>query len=486
MAVPPLPPEPPAVTVLRVRDLSLEPAAGVQGEASWTQFHETIELRLPLRGRAWENLADANAIRVEVAPRDVDVSLEPATTAAMAAADVEACRGALRAAGGRLMQEVEPSRCWFDVAWEPCDVEGTCARTLVLGLWKASPGRAWRGVFEQQLFRRQYFGWGPQASAGGVGAAADAGDRPGGQRPRRIPPGRPRDLDDPYVAGRSQLCSELEQGQSADAVHFRLILREKKLQEVLERVPHNRLWGLDIADRYLKLFVRGDESEPVLLGELAGACEPHGSRLELSELTREVPGHRIVGTTETLPCLLLTLRKARGSAPWSEPLLDGGDMELADTVGSLEDFVARLQREPSPDRDEWTPDEWADDLKLKGDAAFKAGSFKDASVYYSRALRHTPMNEKLLSNRSAAYLRDGKWQAALDDALSAEALEPDWAKVHFRKGQALRGLRRFADALEAFRHGRVLDVGCADLSAWDFEIRRTEEAQARRTSRASK
>merc|ERR1712203_540890 len=96
----------------------------------------------------------------------------------------------------------------------------------------------------------------------------------------------------------------------------------------------------------------------------------------------------------------------------------------------------RREREPSPEREDWTPVEWANEQKEKADSAFKAGLFHDAVVYYTRALRFTPDSEKLLSNRSAGYLKLGKFQLALDDIVSAIAIEPNWAKLYFRKGQA--------------------------------------------------
>merc|ERR1712151_545833 len=107
--------------------------------------------------------------------------------------------------------------------------------------------------------------------------------------------------------------------------------------------------------------------------------------------------------------------------------------------GSLEEFqeaCERAKREPSPDREDWTPDDWADEEKAKADNAFKEGIYRDAAVYYTRALRFTPRNEKLLSNRSASYLKQSKFQLALDDVGKAQEIEPNWTKLFFRKGQA--------------------------------------------------
>ncbi|CAK0794429.1 unnamed protein product, partial [Prorocentrum cordatum] len=291
------------------------------------------------------------------------------------------------------------------------------------------------------------------------------------------------DLDDKFVVSRSWLCSELEQGQTDGTVLFRVILDQKKLDEALERVPYYRLFGLDCSERFFKLFIRGDECEPILLGELGGKVVPDQSTLELTKLTREVYGHRIAGTMETLPCLDVSLVKADDSQGEWQELLQSDEDALNKPQGSLEEFQEaweRAKREPSPDRDDWTPDDWADEEKTKADTAFKEGIYRDAVVYYTRALRYTPRNEKLLSNRSAAYLKLGKSQLALDDALEAEKIEPNWTKIYFRKGQALRSLKRFADAVSAFKEGKELDAKNPD---WDREIQNTlvmEKAVERR------
>lgn len=69
--------------------------------------------------------------------------------------------------------------------------------------------------------------------------------------------------------------------------------------------------------------------------------------------------------------------------------------------------MQRSRREPSPDRSDWTPDagataealgskpkDFADEQKEKADAAFKEAAYRDAIVYYTRALKHTPRNER--------------------------------------------------------------------------------------------
>ena len=63
----------------------------------------------------------------------------------------------------------------------------------------------------------------------------------------------------------------------------------------------------------------------------------------------------------------------------------------------------------------------------------------------------------LFSNRAAALTRLGRFDAALVDAEAAVASRPDWAKAHFRRGAALFGARRFADAAAAYDAGLALE-----------------------------
>lgn len=61
--------------------------------------------------------------------------------------------------------------------------------------------------------------------------------------------------------------------------------------------------------------------------------------------------------------------------------------------------------------------------------ACQRGDFHAAVRLYSDALQADPQNCILFSNRSAAFLKLGQHQAALDDAEKACELNPKWPKV---------------------------------------------------------
>ncbi len=52
--------------------------------------------------------------------------------------------------------------------------------------------------------------------------------------------------------------------------------------------------------------------------------------------------------------------------------------------------------------------------------------------------------------------RDATW---LQDACSAVAVSSGWAKAHWRKGVALRGLKHFPEAVQAFHQASILLKG---------------------------
>ncbi|KPP57290.1 hypothetical protein Z043_125006 [Scleropages formosus] len=65
----------------------------------------------------------------------------------------------------------------------------------------------------------------------------------------------------------------------------------------------------------------------------------------------------------------------------------------------------------------------------RSNEACQRGDFAAAVQLYSDALRADPQNCILYSNRSAAFLKLGQSQAALDDAIKARLLNPKWPKV---------------------------------------------------------
>ncbi|CAM9516126.1 unnamed protein product, partial [Ectocarpus fasciculatus] len=103
--------------------------------------------------------------------------------------------------------------------------------------------------------------------------------------------------------------------------------------------------------------------------------------------------------------------------------------------------------------------------KAAGNALFQRGRYLDAVVKYSEALGtfHGRQTATLWNNRSAAYMKAKMYQEALEDALKARGLKPDWAKVYFRIGASCLQLRRFKLAADSVRMGLDLKPGDIEL-----------------------
>ncbi len=65
----------------------------------------------------------------------------------------------------------------------------------------------------------------------------------------------------------------------------------------------------------------------------------------------------------------------------------------------------------------------------QSNAACQAGDFDRAVRLYSEAIALDAANHILYSNRSAAFIKMGQFTKALQDAVRAKELSPEWPKV---------------------------------------------------------
>jgi tetratricopeptide (TPR) repeat protein len=104
-------------------------------------------------------------------------------------------------------------------------------------------------------------------------------------------------------------------------------------------------------------------------------------------------------------------------------------------------------------------------LKKEGNDAMKRGAYKAAVEAYTAAIDLWMENSDraiLYSNRAAARLKmPGEATKALSDAERACALHPTYAKAHFRRGQALRALKKNIPAAHAMHQVLALAPGDA-------------------------
>lgn len=90
-------------------------------------------------------------------------------------------------------------------------------------------------------------------------------------------------------------------------------------------------------------------------------------------------------------------------------------------------------------------------LKTEGNNELVAGHFLKAIDFYSLALRHTPSNAIVLSNRAQAYLKVENYGLAQADATAAIESDPTYAKGYYRRASAYYALNKFKLARKDFK-----------------------------------
>ena len=120
-------------------------------------------------------------------------------------------------------------------------------------------------------------------------------------------------------------------------------------------------------------------------------------------------------------------------------------------------------------------------LLKKGRASAGRTKFKEAIVYYEKALSLDPNNPEAWYLRAAAFIETGRNAEALNDCARAIVLNQNYADAWSKKGHALYNLERFEDAV--FACTRALALNGNDASAWYIkgvcldELGRNDEAQ---------
>ncbi|NXR32051.1 TTC31 protein, partial [Zosterops hypoxanthus] len=99
-----------------------------------------------------------------------------------------------------------------------------------------------------------------------------------------------------------------------------------------------------------------------------------------------------------------------------------------------------------------------------GIEAAQMGQHTEAVWAFTVALELNPREHRLLGNRSYCLEKLGRYEEALADAEAALALCPGWPKGSFRKGKALRGLKRYAEAARTFEELLLQDGGYAEAA----------------------
>ena len=121
------------------------------------------------------------------------------------------------------------------------------------------------------------------------------------------------------------------------------------------------------------------------------------------------------------------------------------------------------------------------ELLKKGLAYARRTKYKEALVYYNKALSLDPNNPEAWYLRASLLIDTGKSKEALGDCEKAIALDQNYAPAWSKKGLALYNLEQFKEGLLAST--RAASLNGNDVTAWYIkgvcldELGRSDEAQ---------
>eukprot|EP00891_Asterochloris_glomerata_P002308 jgi/Astpho2/2308/Aster-x1064 len=107
----------------------------------------------------------------------------------------------------------------------------------------------------------------------------------------------------------------------------------------------------------------------------------------------------------------------------------------------------------------------AAEIKVKGNAAFKAKLYGEAIKHFTECIKLDPRCEVYYSNRSAAHAAIQQWREALEDAQACTRLKPRWGKGWSRRGAAQSGLELHGEARESYEKALQLEPDNQDYLA---------------------
>ncbi len=109
-------------------------------------------------------------------------------------------------------------------------------------------------------------------------------------------------------------------------------------------------------------------------------------------------------------------------------------------------------------------------MKERGNECIRNKNYEDAAHYYTTALGEDPSSHTIYSNRSLAYSKLKRFEAALGDANKCIELSPTFARGYLRRSVALIGLGEYEQAMTAAEQGYKLrasdTICCSCVAQW--------------------
>ncbi len=151
------------------------------------------------------------------------------------------------------------------------------------------------------------------------------------------------------------------------------------------------------------------------------------------------------GAAATANKKMATTTNSRTEKPRKKSSQKAGRTEEAESIDSMDPVVLQSRQ-----------------FAVKGNEMANLGHYSTAIDLFTQAISLDPRDFRFFGNRSFCYDRLQQYESALKDANRAISLAKEWPKGYFRKGRALAGLKRYAEAETAFEDVLKLDKNCED------------------------
>jgi alpha-tubulin suppressor-like RCC1 family protein len=119
-----------------------------------------------------------------------------------------------------------------------------------------------------------------------------------------------------------------------------------------------------------------------------------------------------------------------------------------------------------------------DKVKKMGDEKFKEGDFEYAALWYSKVLQQEKSNYLVQANRWLAYLKNGQFGYAYEDAIKVLKIKPDFVKAHYRLGLVYEKMELLYESYMSIKRAWELDsFQSQDLIEKMNEVKKRIEAE---------
>jgi hypothetical protein len=114
-----------------------------------------------------------------------------------------------------------------------------------------------------------------------------------------------------FLYAPDDLCVGIDALQDSKSVTVTVHFDGTAMETAKNTVSMEDLFGVDVWNDHISIFLRGDEQNPVLWGDLCGQCDPHLTTWKI--FTSDVCRNRQTNTSTPAPALEVTLTKSKAS-----------------------------------------------------------------------------------------------------------------------------------------------------------------------------